>query len=101
MARALLFGADRATPRSVANEEAVLDQITLTTEPGVIGGVGAGGHDFGPAFNAESFQELNQQFDFYNGGGLHISFLGLAQLAPNGDVNVSRLSKTNLTGPGE
>eukprot|EP01125_Pyxidicula_operculata_P013518 TRINITY_DN4485_c0_g1_i3.p1 TRINITY_DN4485_c0_g1~~TRINITY_DN4485_c0_g1_i3.p1 ORF type:complete len:719 (-),score=195.32 TRINITY_DN4485_c0_g1_i3:259-2415(-) len=85
---------------SVANEEKVLKYVTLTTEPGVIGGLGASGHNFGPASNNDAIVELNQQFDFYNGGGLNICYLGLAQCNQNGDVNVSRLSESHLTGPG-
>jgi len=44
--------------------------------------------------------EMNAQFDFYNGGGLNCCFLGMGQVGKNGDVNVSRLSKDKLTGPG-
>jgi propionate CoA-transferase len=84
----------------VAREENFFQFTTLTTEAGVFGGVGAGGHDFGPASCPDALMEINQQFDFYNGGGLDICFLGLAQCGANGDVNVSRLSKGKLTGPG-
>jgi propionate CoA-transferase len=45
---------------SVAAEEGMLDYITLSTEPGVFGGLPASGHSFGPAFNASSLMEMNQ-----------------------------------------
>ena len=85
---------------SVAKEENFFRFTTLTTEGGAIGGVAASGHEFGPSSGADALVEMNQQFDFYNGGGLDICFLGLAQCGENGDVNVSRLSETSLTGPG-
>ena len=83
----------------VADEEHVLSQMTLTTEPGVHGGVGASGHDFGPAENYDALIELNQQFDFYNGGGLNVCYLGMAECTARGDINVTRVGK-KLTGPG-
>ena len=55
---------------------------------------------FGPSYNADAIIELNQVFDFYDGGGLDMSFLGAAQVSKSGDVNVSRMSKSRLTGPG-
>lgn len=85
---------------SVAAEEGMLDYITLSTEPGVFGGLPASGHEFGPAYNATSLMEMNQMFDFYDGGGLDMCFLGAAQVSKSGDVNVSRMSGDRLTGPG-
>lgn len=85
---------------SVAAEEGMLEYITLSTEPGVFGGLPASGHNFGPAYNATSLMEMNQMFDFYDGGGLDMCFLGAAEVSPSGDVNVSRMSKNRLTGPG-
>eukprot|EP00934_Nitzschia_sp_Nitz4_P004337 Nitzschia sp. Nitz4//scaffold136_size62208//50062//52979//NITZ4_006377-RA/size62208-augustus-gene-0.2-mRNA-1//1//CDS//3329535645//4327//frame0 len=85
---------------SIAAEEGMLEYMTLTTEPGSFGGLPASGHSFGPSFNNTSLVEMNAMFDFYNGGGLDYTFLGAAQIGANGDVNVSRMSKDRLTGPG-
>ena len=38
----------------VANEERIIDLITLTAEPGVIGGIPASGIDFGAAINTQA-----------------------------------------------
>ena len=85
---------------SVAGEEDQLDFVTLTTEPGSFGGLPASGRSFGPSANADALVEMNEQFDFYDGGGLDMCFLGAAQVSAKGDVNVSRMSSDRLTGPG-
>ncbi len=75
---------------SICAEENLVSEITSTVEPGPIGGMPQSSLRFGTAINPDAFLEHPAMFDFYDGGGLDLAVLGLAELDAYGNVNVSK-----------
>ncbi|MGE2712615.1 CoA-transferase [Mycolicibacterium litorale] len=80
-------------------EAGLLDKVTMTVESGVYGGIPLGGLDFGAAYNPSAIISHAHQFDFYNGGGVDIAFMGVGEITSAGDVNVSKFGG-RVTGVG-
>ncbi|WP_345817472.1 CoA-transferase (plasmid) [Paraburkholderia sp. PREW-6R] len=70
-----------------------------SVEQGVHRGAMLDGAMFGTARNADAIVPSVDQFDFYSGGGIDITFLGMGEFDEQGNVNVSKLGST-VVGPG-
>jgi propionate CoA-transferase len=75
---------------SVLAEEGLSTHVFLTLEQGHIGGVPAGGVNFGLAQNQHAMVDAGYQFDWYDGGGLDVTVLSFAEFDAKGNVNVGK-----------
>lgn len=76
---------------SIISEEGIGDDVTLTVESGLYGGLPMGGIDFGIAKNCYALVRHDDQFDFYNGAGVDVTFMGAGEIDQNGNVNATKL----------
>ena len=75
------------------------DDFHFTVEVGSFGGVPAGHAFFGASINTDMLFNQWEQFEFYEGGGIDITFVGAMQVSAAGDVNVTGV-KNNIKGVG-
>jgi len=66
------FGISQLIGR-VAWEEGITDDLVLTVEQGIFGGVPVAGNEGGAGFNFQAMIDQPYMFDFYDGGGLLIA----------------------------
>jgi len=84
---------------AVLEEEQVSENYVTTIESGIVGGIAQSGMDFGVAKYPEAIIDATYQFDYYDGGGIDIAFLGMGECDRYGNINVSKLGNT-VTGSG-
>lgn len=82
-----------------AAKKGLLSRVTMTVEDGAFGGMPTTGAAFGSAVGAHSICSTAQMFDFYDGGGLDICFLGGLEIDKAGNVN-AHFSPGKLAGIG-
>lgn len=83
----------------VANEEGLSEQIALSIETGIFGGVPLPGDRMGQGINQEATYRMADIFDLYDGGVLDATFLSFAEVDEEGNVNVSKFGN-RIIGPG-
>lgn len=84
---------------AVIAEQGTSDELWMSVEQGVHNGRMLDDRLFGAARNPEVIVSSIEQFDYYSGGGIDITFLGMGEADRSGNVNVSHLAG-NLIGPG-
>ena len=76
---------------AIIAEENISDDVTITVESGIYGGVPAGGIDFGISRNAQALVPHDRQFEYYNGAGIDFTFMGAGEMDAEGNVNATRM----------
>lgn len=76
---------------NICNEEGISDDIMITVESGIYGGVQAGGIDFGIGRNLYAMIGHHEQMDYYNGAGVDVTFMGFGELDKEGNINATKM----------
>ncbi len=84
---------------NISNEEQIGDDIMITVESGIYGGVQAGGIDFGIGQNLLAMITHVEQMDYYNGAGVDVTFMGFGELDSAGNINATKMGP-RYTGAG-
>lgn len=84
---------------NISNEEGINDDIMITVESGIYGGVQAGGIDFGIGRNLYAMIGHHEQMDYYNGAGVDVTFMGFGELDGEGNINATKMG-SRCTGCG-
>lgn len=72
--------------------ERLHERVAFSIEHGPVGGVPEGMELFGASANPDLLLDSTFVFDLYEGGHLDITFLGMAQVDREGNVNVSKFA---------
>ena len=72
-------------------EEDVQDDVMLTVESGIYGGVPAGGIDFGISCSPQALIPHDRQFEYYTGAGIDYTFMGAGEMDAQGNVNATKM----------
>lgn len=83
----------------IINEEGVSDEVIITVESGIYGGVQAGGIDFGIGKNLSAMVNHLDQMTYYNGVGVDITYMGAGEMDAEGNVNATKMGD-RCTGAG-
>ena len=83
----------------VIAEQGIGETLWMSVEQGVHNGRMLDDTLFGAAQNTDAIIPSIEQFDFYSGGGIDLTFLGMGEADTRGNVNVSHLGGA-LIGPG-
>ena len=75
---------------SITAEEGLSNDILVTVESGVYGGIPEGGIDFGVSHSPSALLEHPVQMDFYNGMGVPYTFMGAGEMDSAGNVNATK-----------